>query len=283
MAWIRLDDQIAHHPKVLKVGLSAWLYVGCIGFAQRFLTDGHVPDAAIPTLCGGVEKPLTHIKKLVSAGLLERVDGGYQIHDYLEFNESATVVRKKREEDRKRKHSERNPAGIQSDSEQNPAGVLARAPASHPIPSHPYPSKKKEEQASSTVLAATTITPPNGNGHDQPTVNARSHRPIFQGQRFVVFDWMLEDMGRILGRERLEAFDVSAWFFELDAQIVADNHVIPKTEQWNYIQAALLAEAAKRGLPIVSVPPPTKRKASISERLDAAGAEFIANERKKLK
>ncbi len=163
MAWIRLDDQIAHHPKVLKVGLSAWLYVGCIAFAQRFLTDGFIPDESIKTLCGGVDKPILHIRKLVGAGLLERLPNGYQVHDYLDFNESAETVKKRREEDRIRKRDERRPAGIQPESSRtdnvssrNPAGVLARAPASSPIPSSPISNLK--DLASSSVRGSTTST-----------------------------------------------------------------------------------------------------------------------------
>ena len=120
MAWIRLDDQIAHHPKILQVGLSAWFYVGCIAFAQRFLTDGFIPEAAIASLCGGIEKPNVHIKKLVKARLLDRKPGGYQVHDYLEFNESSASVKRRREEDRKRKTSHRNPTGIPPESNRTP-------------------------------------------------------------------------------------------------------------------------------------------------------------------
>ncbi len=159
MAWIRLDDQIAHHPKVLKVGLSAWLYVACIAFSQRFLTDGFVPDDAIKTLCGGVDKPVLHMRKLVTAGLLEKCSNGYQVHDYLDFNESAAAVKERREHDRRRKTSERNPNGIQPESERNPAGVLARARASSPIPSPPLrsdPIAEVKEQANSKALASTT-------------------------------------------------------------------------------------------------------------------------------
>lgn len=136
MAWIRLDDQIAHHPKFIKAGLSAWVWVCCIGFAQKYLTDGFIPADAIFSL-SSIREPEQHIEVLVKAGLLEPCDNGYQIHDYLEFNDSAETVRQKRHNDRVRKESERNPRGIQPDTARIPSGVLARAPASHPIPSVP--------------------------------------------------------------------------------------------------------------------------------------------------
>ncbi len=142
MAWIKLDDQIAQHPKFLKAGVSAWFFVACVGFSQRYLTDGFVPDEAIGSLVAGIPKPKCHMNKLVRCRLLERVKGGYQVHDYLQHNASAEVVKRKREADRVRKESERNPRGVQPDSARNPESVLARAPA---IPSHPIPLKKDNE------------------------------------------------------------------------------------------------------------------------------------------
>ncbi len=146
MAWIKLDDQIAQHPKFLKAGNSAWMWVACVGYSQRYLTDGFVPTEAIASLIGGIRKPQSYVKKLIKCRLLEKVKGGYQVHDYLQHNASAALVRQKREADRVRKESERNPRGVQPDSARNPEVVLARAPA---IPSHPIPLKKEQEQKSS--------------------------------------------------------------------------------------------------------------------------------------
>ena len=103
MAWIRLDDQIAHHPKLTKCSPSAcWLYVTCIAFSQKFLTDGFIPKESIVTL-GHVRRPQQCVNELVANRLLEVVSGGYQIHDYLVYNSSASEIRADREWDRFRK------------------------------------------------------------------------------------------------------------------------------------------------------------------------------------
>lgn len=78
---------------------------------------------------------------------------------------------------------------------------------------------------------------------------SRSRHPVFKGQRFVVFDWMLDDLARMLG-PHTEAFDVHAWFFDLDAKAIAEGVVHEQREWWPWIQAQLLAEAKKRGLPV---------------------------------
>ena len=77
--------------------------------------------------------------------------------------------------------------------------------------------------------------------------NGRSKHPIFQGQRFVVFDWMLEDIGRILGKH-YEGFRLDEWFYALDASAVAQGAIRAKEAWWPWIQAELVLEAQRRGL-----------------------------------
>jgi len=161
MAWIRLDDQIAHHPKILKCSSSAcWVYVTCISYAQRMLTDGHLTRASVPLL-SHVRRPQKCIAELVAAGLLEKTRDGYKIHDYLDFNESAESVKLRRERDRRRKASERNPQGVHAESNRSPQGP-SRARASHPIPS-------SKEQKISAVAARRH----NGKSVENPYDNGR--------------------------------------------------------------------------------------------------------------
>lgn len=135
--------------------MACWLYVCGIGFCQKFLTDGHIPVTSISSL-SHVQNASRYVLELVKIRLWDRVSGGYQIHDYLDFNEKSEHVKLRREIDRTRKLSERNPNGIHAESERSPAGVLARARAPHPIPS-------KEVQ----ILR--TQAPPAGNGNRHGT------------------------------------------------------------------------------------------------------------------
>jgi hypothetical protein len=99
MAYVKLDDQIAHHPKVLRAGAeAAWLWAVSIAYCNRQLTDGHVPAAALSTM-GAFRTPTRKLAAtLVSVGLFE-VDGdGYQVHDYLSHNpDKATVQQRMRD------------------------------------------------------------------------------------------------------------------------------------------------------------------------------------------
>ncbi len=108
--WAKLDDALLGHPKVLSAGLALGrdgsivalgFYVSCLLHANRYLTDGFLSDAVIAHLHSA--RPAEIAGELVKARLLDRVDGGYQIHDFHDHNLRADSVRKKRKADRDRK------------------------------------------------------------------------------------------------------------------------------------------------------------------------------------
>lgn len=114
------------------------------------------------------------------------------------------------------------------------------------------------------VIAAVSVMKANGKGG----VSARSNRPIFRGQRFVVFDWMLDDISQMLG-PAFEDFGLDEFFDRLDKIAARQNVVLPKPQVWPWIQSRVIAEAASRGLAVVSqAPKPHKR--------DVRDAEAIA-------
>ena len=93
MAWIKIDDQFADHPKVLMAGpLASWLYVCGLTYSGRYLTDGWIPTAQVRKLAD-VDDALGLAARLVAVGLWEPVDGGYQIHDYHDYNPTADKVK----------------------------------------------------------------------------------------------------------------------------------------------------------------------------------------------
>lgn len=96
MTWVRMDDHYPSHPKVLEVGpLAAWLNVCAWGYTARYSTDGFIPERQVPLLAD-VPSPLELAGRLVEVGLWERVNGGYAVHDYLDYNPSAKEVKARR-------------------------------------------------------------------------------------------------------------------------------------------------------------------------------------------
>lgn len=88
---IALDDNIEDHPKFVGLSDDSFsLWVRCLGYCRRLLTDGYVPEAAARARCRGKRNPTAIIAELLAAPkgapgmapLWSRVDGGYQVHDY---------------------------------------------------------------------------------------------------------------------------------------------------------------------------------------------------------
>lgn len=118
MAWVRIDDSFASHPKVVAAGpLAMAMQVAALCYCNRELTDGFVPRAVARTLldwqieredgrlfdvgvtCGMQGDDVSCswvIDVLVEAGMWEVVDGGYLIHDYLEYQPSRAQVESER-------------------------------------------------------------------------------------------------------------------------------------------------------------------------------------------
>ena len=93
MSWFRLDDSGWSHPKVLAVGnraFGAWCRAG--QWASQQLSNCFVAAS----VCRLIEPATSVWGALVEAGLLERCEGGYLIHDYLAYNPSKEQVEAKR-------------------------------------------------------------------------------------------------------------------------------------------------------------------------------------------
>jgi hypothetical protein len=97
MAWVKLDDGFAEHPKLERAGPSAgWMHVAALCYCARNLTDGRIPKARALRLAD-VPKPAQVIDRLVEVGLWE-VDGDdYVIHDYGDYNPSRVQVEAERQ------------------------------------------------------------------------------------------------------------------------------------------------------------------------------------------
>lgn len=99
MPYALIDDQMYDHPKM--VGLpdaAGWLWARGLSWCTRHLTDGFIPTGAVRTLAGSTRKANQLSKLLVSSGLWEEHEGGYQYHDFHHHNPSGKAVRARRAE-----------------------------------------------------------------------------------------------------------------------------------------------------------------------------------------
>lgn len=119
MGWIKLDDGFLDHPKFLRAGpLAGYLHIAAMAWCNRNLTDGVIPRVQPARLvawhtandCLNVDvvgRIADHeeavswsvlVERLLETGLwVEREDGDYEVHGYLEWQTSAEEIRAKRE------------------------------------------------------------------------------------------------------------------------------------------------------------------------------------------
>jgi hypothetical protein len=107
MPWTRLDDELATHQKLHQAGrdlgengrvIALGFFSLALMWCNKHLTDGYLPDAVIDGFTSHVSNPQNVAEALSKAGLFERNEGGYHIHDFHDYNQSAETVRKRRKD-----------------------------------------------------------------------------------------------------------------------------------------------------------------------------------------
>jgi hypothetical protein len=99
MAWGRLHDRANGDAKLLALSDAAWRMWGSgLIYCQAALTDGFIPEHAIHTFgvrARNKEVVAEELCRCLVPGkgpLWQRVNGGYQIHDYLDWNDSRADI-----------------------------------------------------------------------------------------------------------------------------------------------------------------------------------------------
>lgn len=95
MAWARIDDNFFNHPKVRKAGKDAVIFhMAALCHCNSFTTDGFISDDTLELIAAQAfqRKANGLAEVLVECELWDRIEGGYQIHDYLEYNYSKQQV-----------------------------------------------------------------------------------------------------------------------------------------------------------------------------------------------
>ncbi len=95
--WVRLDDSFPDHPKIAAAGpFGGWLHVCGLCYCNRHLTDGFIPASVAHRLMDADTAGLTECsavaEDLCERGLWHKVEGGYEIHDYLDYQPSRADV-----------------------------------------------------------------------------------------------------------------------------------------------------------------------------------------------
>jgi len=123
MVWARLDDRANSNGKLTALSDAAFRLWACgLIYCQANLTDGHIPEHQIPMFGIRSAKPAKAVEELLRSlvpgkgPLWHREDGGYYVHDYLDWNDSRAEVVGGRNgaKDRKLRFEEKRRSGTRS-------------------------------------------------------------------------------------------------------------------------------------------------------------------------
>lgn len=147
MTWVRLEDRFPWHRKVRGLSDAAFrLHVSGICWSAEHLTDGQIPKADL-ALVSDVKRPGKALDELLARDVWKADGDGYQIHDYLVYNQTAEQVRAERTAAAERQRRAREAARQKRDGQAKSPGESRRdsavtspdetVPPSRPVPSRP--------------------------------------------------------------------------------------------------------------------------------------------------
>lgn len=228
MPWVRLDDRFPTHRKVALLSDRAFrLYVSALCWSSENLTEGKINDREL-TLIARVRDMKKTAGELQSARLWDRVDDGWMIHDFLEYNPDRAKVKADREANaarqqayRERRKAEqdakRNTPKIESNGVTNASRNASRNGGSNdtpsPSPSRPVPPTEEPPPPYPPAdKPGTTVATASGRGEVQPLIEAMAARQMNVSWTFAGPEWLaLRDAVRRVGVPALVDHAARAW------------------------------------------------------------------------
>lgn len=141
-----LNRKVRRLRRTMPSAISAFVIM--LSYCGDNLTDGYVDDDTAEFV---LDITVQELDALQQAGLIETVDGGYVIHDYLEHNRSRQQVMAKRKRERERYSAESLPA----ESAQT-AGRIETESGQTPEHQNTRTQKKEKEEYSSSFSKETS-------------------------------------------------------------------------------------------------------------------------------
>jgi hypothetical protein len=132
MSWFRVDDTFGDHPKVLEAGNAAiGLWTRCGAWCSRHPSANGVVPKKVASVYGNARE----IRRLCDSNLWVKVDGGYLMHDFHDYNATAEQVAENRRQAAERQARWRKRNAVTNASPPDDRNAVTNGTPSHPIPS----------------------------------------------------------------------------------------------------------------------------------------------------
>lgn len=148
MTWFKVDDGFWSHPKTATLSDAAvTLWVRAGSYCCQHLTDGFVKQAQLRLL-----GEMSAAQELVDVGLWHPVEGGWEFHDWDEYQETSEIVKKRRDDARERQRrlrEQREEQRRQSQRESegdSPSESRVTADVTNGVTSQPRPDPTRPDQ-----------------------------------------------------------------------------------------------------------------------------------------
>lgn len=138
MGWVRLDDNFADHPKVIGLSDTAFrLFITGLCYSNRQLTDGLIPYQMVNAWVG--DNPEKPSDELEDQNLWERVDKGFMIRSYDEYQPTRDEVEKKRGQAKERlaRYRETQKKRVSNALRDDDGNAFETPPPTQPNPTQP--------------------------------------------------------------------------------------------------------------------------------------------------
>lgn len=168
MTWVKLDDMVTIHPKLLDAGAeAAWLWTSGLAHCNRYTTNGRIDKRHLASLYPNSEWSANQLKKLskklVDCRLWSDEGDFFLVHQYAEHQSEATKesveARREREREKKRNQRERfqmSPGDKTGDNNRDKTGDTLVRPEHVPLPS---PDQTSPTKRTTTTAARESFEP----------------------------------------------------------------------------------------------------------------------------
>lgn len=179
MEWVKIDDNLPDHPKVLAIprehrAEAMWLFVRANCYCSRNLTDGFVP-------LGYFDDAQATVQHLLEVGLLDDAPPtGYRVHDYLDYNRSKEQV----EEFKAKRKAAGQKGGLATAQARATANATASATAKRQ-----QNRSKVQAEADTDTEREPPLTPPSGFGEVIKAIEKASGSTVSSKDQATVSGW----------------------------------------------------------------------------------------------